>query len=193
MTSTLRNWLRRARRSKIDFPVFSRTPGGRKPPGGSCCSCAGTCRRMPSCRHGRAPNPCKEESRGLCPQQAPSRKGPDDKAANKPVTVVPQRLPKILPHTEIAETFWTIRKNLSTPANSNIHRPAQNRPAPKPAQGGQLFVGFLPASPFRGDIVIAQFQQRSDLFIGDGAIKQYRDPVGFVHVICGQKAPFCQQ
>lgn len=69
----------------------------------------------------------------------------------------------------------------------------KNRPVPKMAQGGQLLVRFLPASPFRGDIVIAQFQQRSDLFMGDGAVKQYRDPVGFVHVICGQKAPFCQQ
>ena len=42
---------------------------------------------------------------------------------------------------------------------------------------------------FRGNAVIAQFQQRDDLVIGNGAVQNNGDPMVFIHVVCREK-PF---
>ena len=40
---------------------------------------------------------------------------------------------------------------------------------------------------FRGNAVIAQFQQRDDLVIGNGAVQNNGDPMVFIHVVCREK------
>ena len=50
-----------------------------------------------------------------------------------------------------------------------------------------LCFDLFSAFPFGGDTVIAQFQQRSNLVIQDGAVQQNGNPVVFIHVVSGEE------